>query len=761
MSRSLGWTLLTTRSPIEMVPEVMFSRPASIRSRVDLPQPEGPTSTTNSPSSIGTVTPCRTSKAPNDLRTSRILTDDISPPILQILRRSVLRCRSLALVGSGHTRLFWLCRWIKVVKAPAKDPCPKIAKQARACKHRPKTAHNIKASVPREKPMKKPQSNGHDAARGGKTRKLRSSEWFNDPTNPGMTALYLERYLNYGLTRHELQSGKPIIGIAQTGNDLSPCNRHHLELAHRVREGIREAGGIAMEFPTHPIQETGKRPTAALDRNLAYLGLVEILFGYPLDGVVLTTGCDKTTPACMMAAATVNMPAIVLSGGPMLNGWHEGQRTGSGTVVWKARERLAAGEIDYEQFLEIVASSAPSVGHCNTMGTASTMNSLAEALGMSLPGCAAIPAPYRERGQIAYETGKRAVEMVWEDLKPSDFLTRKAFENCIVVNSAIGGSTNAPIHINALARHIGVELTIEDWQKHGHAVPLLVNMQPAGFYLGEEYHRAGGVPSVVRELLQDEVIHEDAMTVNGKTMGANCREAPKPDGDVIRSYDKPLVKDAGFLVLRGNLFDSAIMKTSVISKEFRDRYLTTPKDPNAFEGRAIVFEGPEDYHDRIDDPDLKIDEHCMLFVRGTGPIGYPGGAEVVNMQPPAALIKRGILSLPCIGDGRQSGTSGSPSILNASPEAAADGGLAILKTGDKVRIDLNKGSANILISEEELKRRRAELKAKGGFPYPANQTPWQEIYRNTVGQQETGACMELATRYRDIAGRVGVARDNH
>ena len=494
-----------------------------------------------------------------------------------------------------------------------------------------------------------------------------------------MTALYLERYLNYGLTREELQSGKPIIGIAQTGNDLSPCNRHHLELAHRVREGIREAGGIAMEFPTHPIQETGKRPTAALDRNLAYLGLVEILFGYPLDGVVLTTGCDKTTPACLMAAATVNMPAIVLSGGPMLNGWHQGRAHGlrhrgleGARAACRRRDRLRGVH-------EIVASSAPSVGHCNTMGTASTMNSLAEALGMSLPGCAAIPAPYRERGQIAYETGKRIVEMVWEDLKPSDILTRKAFENCIVVNSAIGGSTNAPIHINALARHIGVELSIDDWQKYGHDVPLLVNMQPAGFYLGEEYHRAGGVPAVVRELMAHKRIHEDAMTVNGRTMGDNCREAAKPDGDVIWSYDKPLVKDAGFLVLRGNLFDSAIMKTSVISKEFRDRYLINPKDLNAFEGRAIVFEGPEDYHDRIDDPSLNIDEHCVLFMRGAGPIGYPGGAEVVNMQPPAALIKRGILSLPCIGDGRQSGTSGSPSILNASPEAAADGGLAILQ----------------------------------------------------------------------------------
>ncbi|HWX60162.1 IlvD/Edd family dehydratase [Bradyrhizobium sp.] len=592
-------------------------------------------------------------------------------------------------------------------------------------------------------------------------RKLRSTEWFNNPHNPGMTALYLERYLNFGLTRQELQSGKPIIGIAQTGNDLSPCNRHHIELAHRVREGIRSAGGIAMEFPTHPIQETGKRPTAALDRNLAYLGLVEVLFGYPLDGVVLTTGCDKTTPACMMAAATVNLPAIVLSGGPMLNGWHQGERTGSGTIVWKAREQLAAGKIDYEGFLELVASSTPSVGHCNTMGTASTMNSLAEALGMSLPGCAAIPAPHRERGQIAYETGRRIVDMVWEDLKPSDILTRKAFENCIVVNSAIGGSTNAAIHINALARHIGVELSIDDWQKYGLDVPLLVNMQPAGFYLGEEYHRAGGVPAVVRELIKHKRIHEDAKTVNGRSIGENCAGAPAVDGDVIYAYDKPMVKDAGFLVLRGNLFDSAIMKTSVISKEFRDRYLSNPRDPHAFEGRAIVFEGPEDYHVRIEDPSLNIDENCMLFIRGTGPIGYPGGAEVVNMQPPAALIKRGILSLPCIGDGRQSGTSGSPSILHASPEAAANGGLAVLRTGDKVRIDLNKGSANILISDEELKARYAELKAKGGFPHPANQTPWQELYRNTVGQQETGACLELATRYQNIAEQFGVARDNH
>jgi dihydroxy-acid dehydratase len=592
-------------------------------------------------------------------------------------------------------------------------------------------------------------------------RRLRSRLWFDDPNNPAMTALYLERYLNYGLTRQELQSGMPIIGIAQSGSDLSPCNRHHLELAVRVREGIREAGGVAIEFPTHPIQETGKRPTAALDRNLAYLGLVEVLFGYPLDAVVLTTGCDKTTPACLMAAATVNIPAIVLSGGPMLNGWFQGERTGSGTIVWRSRERLAAGEIDYEQFLELVASSAPSAGHCNTMGTATTMNSLAEALGMSLPGCAAIPAPTRERAQIAYATGKRIVEMVWEDLKPSDILTRRAFENAIVVNSAIGGSTNAPIHVNALARHIGVELSIEDWQRVGRDVPLLVNLQPAGVYLGEEYHRAGGVPAVVRELMAHARIHADAITVTGRTIGENCRDAPRPDGDVIRTYERPLMKDAGFLVLSGNLFDSAIMKTSVISPEFRRRFLSNPADPDAFEGRAIVFEGPEDYHQRIDDESLAIDEHCILFVRGTGPIGYPGGAEVVNMQPPAALIKRGITSLPCIGDGRQSGTSGSPSILNASPEAAAGGGLAILQTGDRVRIDLARGTANILVPDDELERRRADLAAHGGHTSPDSQTPWQELYRATVGQHATGACLELATRYRDIAARFGAPRHSH
>ncbi|HEY4922045.1 MAG TPA: IlvD/Edd family dehydratase [Xanthobacteraceae bacterium] len=590
--------------------------------------------------------------------------------------------------------------------------------------------------------------------------KLRSKLWFDNPDNPGMTALYLERYLNFGLTPAELRSGKPIIGIAQTGSDLSPCNRHHLELAHRVREGIRTAGGVAIEFPCHPIQETGKRPTAALDRNLAYLSLVEVLFGYPLDGVVLTTGCDKTTPACIMAAATVNTPAIVLSVGPMLNGWWKGERAGSGTAIWHARQEMAAGRITAEEFLDIAAATAPSTGHCNTMGTASTMNALAEALGMSLPGCAAIPAPYRERGQIAYETGVRAVEIVKEDLKPSDILTRKAFENAIVACSAIGGSTNAPIHINAIARHIGVTLTMQDWERLGLDVPLLVNMQPAGKYLGEEYFRAGGLPAVMRELQKAGRIHDDAMTVNGKTMGENVKNAAIADADVIRSVDKPLVKDAGFKVLSGNLFDSAIMKMSVISKEFRDRYLSDPKDPDAFEGKAVVFEGPEDYHHRIEDPALGIDERTILVIRGVGPIGYPGSAEVVNMQPPAALIKRGITSLPCIGDGRQSGTSGSPSILNASPEAAAGGGLGLIKTGDRIRVDLNKGSADIMIPAEEFGRRRDALARQGGFHFPASQTPWQEIQRAMVEQLADGMVLTPAVKYQRVAQK-SVPRDNH
>ncbi|MBN9362136.1 IlvD/Edd family dehydratase [Devosia sp.] len=594
-----------------------------------------------------------------------------------------------------------------------------------------------------------------------KGKKLRSRAWFDNPENPDMTALYLERYLNYGISREELQSGKPIIGIAQTGSDISPCNRHHLELAKRVRDGIRDAGGIVMEFPVHPIQETGKRPTAGLDRNLAYLSLVEVLYGYPLDGVVLTIGCDKTTPAMLMGAATVNIPAIALSVGPMLNGWFRGERTGSGTIVWKARQMMAAGEIGYEQFIELVASSAPSTGYCNTMGTASTMNSLAESLGMQLPGSAAIPAPYRDRQEMAWRTGMRIVEMVHEDLKPSDILTKDNFINTIVVNSAIGGSTNAPIHINAIARHIGVELNIDDWQTHGHKVPLLVNMQPAGEYLGEDYYHAGGVPAVVNELMKQGLIRENAPTVNGKTIGENCRSTTIQDDKVIRPFTNPMKAEAGFLVLRGNLFDNAIMKTSVISEEFRLRYLNNPNDMGAFEGKAVVFDGPEDYHHRIDDPSLAIDEHTLLFMRGAGPIGYPGAAEVVNMRPPDYLIKKGITSLACIGDGRQSGTSGSPSILNASPEAAAGGNLAILKTGDRVRIDLNKGEADILISDEEIEQRRAELHAAGGYKYPAHQTPWQEIQRGIVDQLGAGGVLKNAVNYQRLAQTAGLPRDNH
>jgi len=592
------------------------------------------------------------------------------------------------------------------------------------------------------------------------SRRLRSQLWFDNPDNPGMTALYLERYLNYGLTRAELCAGKPIIGIAQTGSDLSPCNRHHLELARRVRDGIRDAGGVALEFPVHPIQETGKRPTAALDRNLAYLGLVEVLYGYPLDGVVLMTGCDKTTPACLMAAATVNLPAIVLSGGPMLNGWWKGERCGSGSAVWQARQEHAAGRIGYDEFIDIVAASAPSVGHCNTMGTASTMNALAEALGMSLPGCAAIPAPYRERAQIAYETGLRAVDIVREDLKPSDILTREAFENAIMACSAIGGSTNAPIHINAIARHAGVRLDIHDWEA-GLDVPLLVDMQPAGKYLGEEYFRAGGLPAVMHELLKAGRIHAGTPTVNGRTMGENVAATRSQNPDVIRPYGQPLRPAAGFKVMTGNLFETAIMKLSVISDEFRDRYLVDPHDPGAFEGPCVVFEGPEDYHHRIEDASLGIDEHTILVIRGVGAIGYPGSAEVVNMQPPAALILRGVTALPCIGDGRQSGTSGSPSILNASPEAAANGGLAVLRSGDRIRVDLNKGTVDVVIPEAELARRREALRAGGGFAFPASQTPWQEIQRTMVEQLADGMVLEPAVKYRHLAQTAGVPRDNH
>jgi dihydroxy-acid dehydratase len=587
---------------------------------------------------------------------------------------------------------------------------------------------------------------------------LRSRAWFNNPDNMGMTALYLERYMNFGLSLDELKnSGKPIVGIAQTGSDLSPCNRHHVELAQRVRDGIRDGGGIPLEFPVHPIQETGKRPTAALDRNLSYLSLVEVLYGYPMDGVVLTTGCDKTTPAMLMGAATVDIPSIVLSGGPMINGYHAGGLSGSGTIVWFARQELAAGRIDYDGFLKMVASGAPSAGHCNTMGTALSMNSVAEALGMSLPGCAAIPAPHRDRHEMAYWTGRRIVEMVHADLRPSKVMTRKAFENAIVAASALGASTNCPPHVTAIARHMGVELDVRDWDRIGYAIPLLVNLMPAGEYLGEEFHRAGGVPAVMHELLGAGKLHADALTVSGRTVGEVYGATPASDRRVIRAYSTPLQPEAGFAVLSGNLFDAAVMKTSVISPEFRKRYLENPQDPGAFEGRAIVFEGPEDYHERINDPALAIDADCMLFIRGTGPIGYPGAAEVVNMLPPDALVKQGITMLPCIGDGRQSGTSASPSILNASPESAVGGGLALLRTGDRVRIDLGRRTADILISAEEYAARKAAWKA----PDLPSQTPWQELQRRHVGQLSNGACLDFAVKYQRISTTKGLPRDNH
>ncbi|WP_374944263.1 IlvD/Edd family dehydratase [Sphingomonas sp.] len=596
---------------------------------------------------------------------------------------------------------------------------------------------------------------------GAPTPRLRSRAWFDNQANPDMTALYVERYLNFGLSLEEIQSGRPIIGIAQSGSDLVPCNRHHLVLAERVRDGIRDAGGIPIEFPTHPLQETGKRPTAGLDRNLAYLGLVEVLFGYPLDGVVLTIGCDKTTPAALMAAATVNIPAIALSVGPMLNGWFKGERTGSGTIVWRARQMLAAGEIDYAGFIKLVASSAPSTGFCNTMGTATTMNSLTEALGMSLPGSAAIPAPYRDRQECAWETGRRIVEMVHADRKPSDILTRAAFLNAIRVNSAIGGSTNAPIHLNAIARHIGVALSLADWEDHGADVPLLVNLQPAGEYLGEDYYRAGGVPAVMAELLRAQMIDGSAMTVNGRTVADNVAGATIEDTKVIRPLSDPLMRGAGLSVLTGNLFDGAVMKLSVISDEFRERYLSDPASPGAFEGKVVVFDGPEDYHHRIDDPALEIDSHTILVIRGAGPVGYPGGAEVVNMRPPAALIRSGVHALPCIGDGRQSGTSGSPSILNASPEAAVGGGLALLRTGDRVRIDLNARTANMLLSDAEIAQRKVDLAAIEDELFPASQTPWQEIQRSLTGQFDTGAVLEPAIKYQRIAQTRGLPRDSH
>ena len=582
------------------------------------------------------------------------------------------------------------------------------------------------------------------------TKRLRSEEWFNNPAHPDGTVIYIERFLNYGITPEELRAGKPIIGIAQVGSDITPCNRGHLETAERVKAGIRDAGGIPFVFPVHPIQESCRRPAAALDRNLAYLGLVEVLHGYPFDGVVLTTGCDKTTPACLMAAATMNLPAIVQSGGPMLNGWHNGELAGSGTMVWEGRKQLAEGKITVEQMLEQVAASSPSVGHCNTMGTALSMNSLAEALGMSLPGCAAIPAAYRERGQMAYRTGRRIVEMVRDDLTPSKVMTREAFENAIVVNTAIGGSTNCPVHLTAIARHLGVELSLQDWQAIGYDVPLLVNCQPAGKYLGESFHRAGGIPGVIRELLRAGRLHGEAMTVSGKTVAENQANVPEPDREVIRAYDKPLKERAGFLVLSGNLFDAALIKTCVIRDEFRERYLSEPGGEKVFTSRVIVFEGPEDYRERINDPALKIDESCMLAIRGCGPIGYPGSGEVVNMQPPDALLKAGIDTLPTMGDGRQSGTAASPSILNIAPESLAGGNLALLETGDEVRVDLNVCRVDLLVTDEVLVKRREKYSP----PELHNQTPWQEMYRGCVGQLDTGACIEFATKYRDVRGDI-------
>ena len=591
----------------------------------------------------------------------------------------------------------------------------------------------------------------------GSDKRLRSRRWFDNPHNPAMTALYTERYLNYGLTPEELQGGAPIIGIAQTGSDIAPCNRHHIDLARRVKDGIRAAGGIPLEFPIHPIQETGKRPTAALDRNLAYLSLVEVLHGYPIDGVVLTIGCDKTTPACLMGAATVNIPAIALSGGPMLDGWWKGKLSGSGTIVWEGRKLFAEGKISYEEFMQMVASSAPSVGHCNTMGTASSMNSLAETLGMSLPGCAMIPAPYRERGQMAYETGRRIVAMVHENLRPSDIMTKQAFENAVVAAAALGASSNCPIHMVAIARHMGIDHSLADWQRLGPEVPLLVDCQPAGRFLGERFYRGGGVPAVLKELLNAGKLNGDVMTVSGKTLAENLRDVPDGDREVIRAYNNPMKEAAGYVVMSGNLFDSAVMKISVVDKEFRERFLSDPRHPNVFEGKAIVFEGPEDYHDRIEDPKLGVEEQSVLIIRNCGPVGYPGSAEVVNMQPPASMLKAGINALPTMGDGRQSGTSGSPSILNVSPEAAVGGGLALLKTGDRIRIDLNSRKVDVLLPAGELESRRKAWQP----PQLKSLTPWEEIYRSMVGQLGQGGCLEPATLYLNVLETRGESRDNH
>ena len=590
-----------------------------------------------------------------------------------------------------------------------------------------------------------------------KKKDLRSKEWFDNPKDPGLTALYLERYLNYGLKKKDLQSGKPIIGIAQSGSDLSPCNRHFLSLSKTIKDGVRESGGVPMEFPTHPIQETGKRPTAALDRNLSYLSLVEVLYGYPIDGVILTTGCDKTIPAALMAAATVNIPSIVLSGGPMLDGSYKGKKAGSGTIIWEARKLHAKGEITYDEFMDMATASAPSIGHCNTMGTASTMNSIAEALGMSLTGSAIIPAPYKERENISYKTGKRIVEMVHEDLTPSKIMTKKAFENAVYVASAIGGSSNCPPHLTSIARHMGIDFGLDNWGKLGHGIPLLANCQPAGEYLMEGFFKAGGVPAIMQELMKNNKLNRNAMTVTGKTIEKNLKIIINVDQDVIKTFKNPLVKNAGFIVMKSNFFSSAVMKVSAISLEFRKRYLSNPKNPNVFETNAVVFEGPEDYRSRINDENLNIDENSILMIRGCGPVGYPGSGEVVNMQPPDRLLKKGINTLPTIGDGRQSGTSESPSILNVSPESAIGGSLLIVKTGDKIKVDLNNGRIDLLISDEEIANRKKNIK----IPKLKNQTPWQEISRSLVGQLETGACLETESVYLDITNTKGMPRHSH
>lgn len=579
-----------------------------------------------------------------------------------------------------------------------------------------------------------------------KKRIFRSQQWFDDPANPDMTALYLEKYLNFGLTLDELQAGKPLIGIAQTGSDLVPCNRIHQQLVERVKAGIRDAGGIPLEFPVHPIQETGRRPTAALDRNLQCLSLTEILHGYPLDGVVLTTGCDKTTPALLMAAATVDLPAIALSGGPMLNGRYQGQCVGSGTIIWQARKQLAQGEIDYAGFIRQVASSAPSAGHCNTMGTALTMNALAEALGMMLPGGAAIPAPYRERAQLAYQTGRQIVALTLADVKPSQILTRPAFLNAIRLCSALGGSSNAPVHINAIAKHAGVELSMADWQHYGQQVPLLVNMQPVGEYLSEEFFHAGGVPAVAQQLLAHGLYQGDCLTVSGQSQAENLQQSQILDARVIKTVTAPLKAAAGFLVLSGNLCRSAVMKVSAIDEAFRRQYLSDPAAPGVMTLRAVVFDGPEHYHAAIDDPALNIDERCMLVMRNCGPQGYPGSAEVVNMRPPTYLLARGIQALPTMGDGRQSGTSGAPSVLNMSPEAAAGGPLALLQSGDLVRLDLANARLDMLVDATELARRQQTP----AFVQPASQTWWQQLYRAQVSQLDEGAVFEDMTRYQQV-----------